>query len=32
VQEGTWRERVFARGQFHDLWQFGLLEREYRAR
>lgn len=32
VQEGTWRERVYARGQFHDLWQFGLLEREYRAR
>lgn len=29
TQEGTWREKVFARGQFYDLWQFGLLAREY---
>ncbi len=28
-QEGTWRDKVYARGQFHDLWQFGLLEDEY---
>ncbi len=28
--EGTWRDKVFARGQFHNLWQFGLLENEYR--
>jgi len=28
--EGTWRERVFWRGQFHSLWQFGILESEYR--
>jgi ribosomal-protein-alanine N-acetyltransferase len=27
--EGTWRDKVYARGQFHDLWQFGLLENEY---
>lgn len=27
--EGTWRQKVFARGEFHDLWQFGLLENEY---
>lgn len=27
--EGTWRHKVFARGAFHDLWQFGLLEDEY---
>jgi RimJ/RimL family protein N-acetyltransferase len=30
--EGTWRDKVFARGQFHNLWQFGLLENEYRIR
>jgi [ribosomal protein S5]-alanine N-acetyltransferase len=30
TQEGTWRDKVYARGQFHDLWQFGLLEDEYR--
>jgi RimJ/RimL family protein N-acetyltransferase len=28
--EGTWRERTYFKGQFHDLWQFGLLEDEYR--
>jgi [ribosomal protein S5]-alanine N-acetyltransferase len=28
--EGTWREKEYARGRFHDLWQFGLLEQEYR--
>ncbi len=28
--EGLWRERVYARGVYHGLWQFGLLEREYR--
>ena len=26
--EGTWRDKAFARGKFHDLWQFGLLEGE----
>ena len=30
--EGVWRERVFKRGAFHSLWQFGLLAPEYRAR
>lgn len=30
--EGTWRERVYWKGAFHSLWQFGLLEPEYRAR
>ena len=29
THEGTWRERVFSRGSFHSLWQFGLLEQEY---
>jgi len=28
--EGTWREKVFWQGQFYSLWQFGLLENEYR--
>ncbi len=28
--EGTWRDKVFWRGAFHSLWQFGLLEDEYR--
>lgn len=28
--EGTWRDKAFSHGQFHDLWQFGLLENEYR--
>ena len=32
VLEGTWRERVFWRGQFHSLWQFSILEAEYRQR
>ena len=30
--EGTWRERVYWRGEFHSLWQFSLLAPEYRAR
>ena len=30
--EGVWRERFMIRGQFHNLWQFGLLEAEYRRR
>ena len=30
--EGTWRERVYWRGVFHSLWQFSLLEPEYRQR
>ena len=30
TQEGTWRDCVFWRGAFHSLWQFGLLEDEYR--
>ena len=30
--EGVWRERARNRGAFHSLWQFGLLEPEYRAR
>jgi ribosomal-protein-alanine N-acetyltransferase len=29
--EGNWRERVFKRGAFYSLWQFGLLAPEYRA-
>ena len=29
--EGIWRERVIKRGSVHSLWQFGLLEPEYRA-
>lgn len=29
THEGTWRDRVYARGQFHSLWQFGLLKAEY---
>jgi ribosomal-protein-alanine N-acetyltransferase len=29
VHEGTWRETIFSKGQFRDLWQFGLLAREY---
>ncbi|MCY3918059.1 MAG: GNAT family protein [Chloroflexi bacterium] len=29
--EGVWRERVFKRGAFQSLWQFGLLAPEYRA-
>ncbi len=24
-QEGTWRDRVYSRGRFHSLWQFGKL-------
>jgi ribosomal-protein-alanine N-acetyltransferase len=27
-QEGLWRQRVFARDKFWDLWQFGLLKDE----
>ena len=30
--EGVWRDRVFKRGAFHSLWQFGLLAPEHRAR
>jgi len=30
--EGVWRERVFKRGAYHSLWQFGMLAPEYRAR
>lgn len=30
--EGNWRDRVFKRGAYHSLWQFGLLAPEYRAR
>ena len=29
--EGVWRERVYKRGVFQSLWQFGLLAPEYRA-
>lgn len=29
THEGTWRDRVYARSQFHSLWQFGLLKNEY---
>ena len=29
--EGIWRDRVFKRNAFQSLWQFGILEREYRA-
>ncbi len=29
--EGNWRDRVFKRGAYHSLWQFGLLAPEYRA-
>lgn len=28
--EGFWRERVYARGSYHGMWQFGFLEAEYR--
>lgn len=30
TQEGTWRDKYFSRGQFYDVWQFGLLEGEFR--
>ena len=30
--EGIWRDRVFKRGAYHSLWQFGLLAPDYRAR
>ena len=29
--EGNWRDRVFKRGAFHSIWQFGLLAPDYRA-
>lgn len=32
THEGTWRDKAYARGQFHGLWQFGLLAHEWRAR
>lgn len=28
--EGTWRDKVYWQGEFHSLWQFGLLEGEYK--
>lgn len=28
--EGLWRERVYSRGAYHGVWQFGLLAHEYR--
>ncbi len=28
--EGLWRERVYAQGAYHGMWQFGFLEAEYR--
>lgn len=28
--EGVWRDRVYKRGAYHSLWQFGLLEPHYR--
>ncbi len=28
--EGTWRDKVYWRGAFYSLWQFGLLESEYK--
>lgn len=31
TQEGTWRDRVHARGQFYSLWQFGLLKSDYQS-
>ncbi|MEQ8673750.1 MAG: GNAT family protein [Aggregatilineales bacterium] len=30
TMEGTWRDKVFADGKFHDLWQFSILENEMR--
>lgn len=29
--EGTWRDRVYGRGRFHDLWQFSLLATDRRS-
>lgn len=29
VSEGLWRDRVYARGAFHGMWQFALLKQEY---
>lgn len=29
THEGTWRDRVYAQGQFFSLWQFGLLKDEF---
>ena len=29
--EGVWRERVYKRGSYQSLWQFGILAPEYRA-
>ncbi|MEO1291177.1 MAG: GNAT family protein [Chloroflexota bacterium] len=29
THEGTWRDKVYVRGQFFSLWQFGLLAGEY---
>lgn len=28
--EGAWRDKVYWKGSFHSLWQYGLLEKEYR--
>ena len=30
--EGIWRDRVRRGGRFYSLWQFGILESEYRRR
>ena len=27
--EGTWRDKVYGRGAFHSLWQYGILRDEY---
>ena len=29
--EGLWQDRIYGRGAFHSLWQFALLEAEFRA-
>ncbi len=30
--EGAWRDREYQRGAYHSLWQFGLLQPEFRAK
>ncbi len=32
ADEGTWRDKVYARNQFYDLWQFSILEDEVRGK
>ena len=32
AQEGLWRDKVYARNRFYGLWQFAILENEYRSR